>query len=90
MEVDFLVKIQKKLDILDSLLKEVENVKEDINNEFHFLPSSVRSGFSFQAIVASFFQICHFMLYKDDYSRIKEIELLRKKITKRLLTDSNK
>lgn len=89
MEVEFLVKIQKKLDLIESLLKEVENTKADINNEFHSLPSSVRSVFSFQPIVARFFQICHFILYKDDYSQIKEIELLRKKITERLTTTCN-
>ena len=89
MEVEFLVKTQKKLDLLLCLLREVENAKADIDNEYHLLPSSVRSTFSFQPIVAMFFQICHFMTHRDDYSHIKEIEFLRKKITDRLSTTCN-
>jgi hypothetical protein len=88
MEVEFLVKTQKKLDLFVSLLKEVENAKADIDNDYHLLPSSVRSTFSFQPIVASFFQICHFILH-GEYYHIKAIELLRKKITDRLSTVCN-
>ena len=89
MEVEFLVKTQKKLDLFLCLLKETENAKADIDNEYHFLPPSVRTGYSFQAIVAKFFQISYFMTHKDDYSHINEIENLRKKISDRLSTICN-
>jgi len=89
MEVEFLLKTQKKLNLFMSLLKEVENAKIDIDNDYHLLPSSIRNGYLFQPIISQFFQISHFILYKDDFSRIRDIELLRNKITERLSVTCN-
>jgi hypothetical protein len=89
MSVEFLVKTQKKLDLFVSLLREVENAKTEIDNDYHELPSSIRTEFSFQPMVAGFFQLCHSLLYKNDYPNIKQIEHLRKKITSGLSTRCN-
>jgi hypothetical protein len=77
---EFLLKTQKKLDLFVSLLTEVENAKADIDNDYHSLPLSLRNSYTFQPISAGFFQLCHSLLYKDNYPNLRQIEILRKKI----------
>lgn len=89
MSVEFLVKTQKKLELFLCLLKEVENAKAEIDNDYHELPSSVRNGYLFQPLVAGFFWVCHSLLYKDEYPNIQQIENLRKKINDELTKSCN-
>jgi len=86
---EFLLKTQKKLDLFVSLLKEVENAKADIDNDYHSLPLSVRNSYTFQRIPSDFSRLCHSLLYKDDYSNFKQIEFLRKKINDDLMERCN-
>ena len=84
MSIEFLVKTQKKLELFSSLLNEVENAKAEIDNDYHELPFSVRNGYLFEPLAAGFYRVCHSLLYIDEYSNIKQIEHLRKKINTEL------